>query len=143
MAYADYSFYTDQYYGDQISETDFPRLAERATDFVRAYTYGISDKVSGFALEMVQKCTCAIAEIANDEDKMTANAFAAGGVKTGETVGPWSKSFSSGLTGSAIDYLEKRRKDVIWIYLRNLREFSELFVYKSYRCVHDARRNRT
>ena len=33
MAYADYKFYTESF-GNVVPETDFPRLAERASDFV-------------------------------------------------------------------------------------------------------------
>ena len=33
MAYADYTFYTTVYLGNIISQTDFPRLAERSCYF--------------------------------------------------------------------------------------------------------------
>ena len=38
MAYADYEFYTTSYFGSVVPETDFPRLAERASDFVDLMT---------------------------------------------------------------------------------------------------------
>lgn len=38
MAYADYKFYTESF-GNVVPETDFPRLAERASDFVDAMTF--------------------------------------------------------------------------------------------------------
>ena len=34
MAYADYEFYTTSYFGSVVPESDFPRLVERASDFV-------------------------------------------------------------------------------------------------------------
>ena len=40
MAYADYEFYTTSYFGSVVPETDFPRLAERASDFVDTMTLG-------------------------------------------------------------------------------------------------------
>ena len=39
MAYADYEFYTTSYFGSAVPETDFPRLAERASDFVDTMTF--------------------------------------------------------------------------------------------------------
>ena len=39
MAYADFEFYTDSYYGDKITAPDFPRLAERATEYLDALTF--------------------------------------------------------------------------------------------------------
>ena len=39
MAYADYEFYTTSYFGSVVPETDFSRLAERASDFVDTMTF--------------------------------------------------------------------------------------------------------
>ena len=39
MAYADYEFYTTSYFGSDVPETDFSRLAERASDFVDTMTF--------------------------------------------------------------------------------------------------------
>lgn len=38
MAYADYKFYTESF-GNVVPETDFPRLAERASGFVDTMTF--------------------------------------------------------------------------------------------------------
>lgn len=38
MAYADYDFYTT-YFGSVVPEKDFPRLAERASDFIDTMTF--------------------------------------------------------------------------------------------------------
>jgi hypothetical protein len=38
MAYADYKFYTESF-GNVVPETEFPRLAERASDFVDTMTF--------------------------------------------------------------------------------------------------------
>ena len=38
MAYADYKFYTESF-GNVMPETEFPRLAERASDFIDAMTF--------------------------------------------------------------------------------------------------------
>ena len=40
MAYVDYDFYTESYYGNVVPEADFDRLADRASDFIDTVTYG-------------------------------------------------------------------------------------------------------
>ena len=39
MAYADYDFYKTSYYGSVVPDSDFPRLAERASDFIDLMTF--------------------------------------------------------------------------------------------------------
>lgn len=141
MAYADYEFYQDVYLGALIARDDFPRLAERASDYIYAYTQGISDRVSGRDLDMVKKATCAVAEVLQDEWNMTASAYASGGKLASESVGSWSQSYSTAaLSDTEIEYLVKRKLDAMMLYLGNLSAFSGLFRVKSYKCVHRARR---
>lgn len=144
MAYADYEFYKDTYFGDAISEGDFPRLAARASDYVYAYTKGLADQVKGKALEMVKKATCAVAEAIQDELHMTTAAFAVGKggneVVSSETVGGHSVSYKTASVSSAeVEYLDKKKREALELYLGNLPEFAGLFRVKSYRCLHDAR----
>ena len=44
--YADYTFYTETFYGTAIAEADFPRLSSRASDFIDYYTRGKAAKVT-------------------------------------------------------------------------------------------------
>lgn len=65
MAYADYQFYTEKYYGDTVPESDFPKYAERASDRIDAITF--DRLVNGFpeeerAVTKVKKAVCAVAE---------------------------------------------------------------------------------
>lgn len=65
MAYTDYTFYKDRYFGEIIPETDFPRLAEKASDFMDTITF--DRLVDGLptderAAMKVQKAVCAVAE---------------------------------------------------------------------------------
>ena len=39
MAYADYDFYTESYYGNVVPKADFDRLAARASDFIDTLTF--------------------------------------------------------------------------------------------------------
>lgn len=40
MAYCDYDYYKSEYLGVVISESDFPRLAKRASDRIDFFTFG-------------------------------------------------------------------------------------------------------
>lgn len=66
MAYADYEFYTTSYFGSVVPETDFPRLAERASDFVDLIT---SDRLvdglptNGRSQKRIKKAVCSLTEL--------------------------------------------------------------------------------
>lgn len=139
MAYADYEFYTNVYYGDQISEEDFPRLSERASDYIRGVTNGISDKVTGDNLEAVKKAMCAIAEVIQSESTMAASVFSGDQTVSSETVGSWSKSYRAvSLSATETEYLTNQKRDALLLYLGNLAEFAPIFKVRSYPCVHRA-----
>jgi len=65
MAYADYEFYTTSYFGSVVPETDFPRLAEKASDFVDLMT---SDRLANGlptderSQKRIKKAVCSLAE---------------------------------------------------------------------------------
>lgn len=65
MAYADYKFYTESF-GNVVPETDFPRVAERASDFVDLMT---SDRLANGlpinerAQKRIKKAVCSLAEL--------------------------------------------------------------------------------
>lgn len=102
--YADYTFYTDEFFGTAIEEADFPRLSSRASDFIDYYTRnkaaGVTDEAT---LTALAKACCAIAEaIQADEQvkalaaKATASALASsGGEIRSETVGSWSQTYAT------------------------------------------------
>nr|DAH36041.1 MAG TPA: Head Tail Connector Protein [Caudoviricetes sp.] len=65
MAYADYKFYTESF-GNVVPETDFPRLAERASDFVDTMTF--DRLVDGLPTDersqkRIKKTVCSLAEL--------------------------------------------------------------------------------
>lgn len=137
MAYADYDFYLNIYYGNAISEADFPRLSERASDYIRAATNGISDTLDGWQMEAVKKCSCAVADVLLDEEIMTAGAFSGEQAVSSETVGGWSKSYKSASIASVdVEYIDKRKRNALLLYLKNLPAFAMLFKVRSYRCLH-------
>ena len=65
MAYADYDFYTT-YFGSVVPEKDFPRMAERASDFIDTMT---SDRLMDGLPEnersqkRIKKAVCSLAEL--------------------------------------------------------------------------------
>lgn len=65
MAYTDYDFYTDRYYGNVLTSENADKFLERASDFVDTITYG--RLVEAFPVveahaEKVKKAVCAVAE---------------------------------------------------------------------------------
>lgn len=137
MAYADYDFYLNTYFGNVISEEDFPRLSERASDYIRAVTQGISDQVDGVQLEAVKKASCAIADVLLDEEIMTASVYSGGAQVSSETVGSWSRSYRAPtLSVAEAENIRSRKVDALMMYLGGLQAFAPLFKVRSYQCLH-------
>ena len=66
MAYADYEFYTTSYFGSVVPEADFPRLAERASDFVDTMTFDrLVDRLpeNERSQKRIKKAVCLLAEL--------------------------------------------------------------------------------
>jgi hypothetical protein len=90
MAYADYEFYTTSYFGSVVPETDFPRLAEKASDFIDTMTF--NRLVDGLptnerSQKRIKKVVCSLAELMYQielAEKNAANAAASG---TSTTIG--------------------------------------------------------
>lgn len=66
MAYADYDFYKTSCFGSVVPETDFSRLAERASDFVNTMTFdrlvdGLPENER--AQKRIKKAVCSLAEL--------------------------------------------------------------------------------
>lgn len=45
MKYIDYTYYNDEYVGFPVSESDFDRFAERASDMINFISFGRAEKV--------------------------------------------------------------------------------------------------
>lgn len=102
MVYADYDFYTNEYFGQIIQEEAFPRLSLRASSFLDYYTQGRAEENA--ELNALKMACCALAEqyqlIETAQKSANRSLFAtlesSGGEVQSETVGGWSKSFRSG-----------------------------------------------
>lgn len=83
MAYVDYKFYTESF-GNVVPETDFPRLAERASDFVDTMTFdrlvdGLPENER--SQKRIKKAVCSLVELMYQielAEKNAANAAASG-----------------------------------------------------------------
>lgn len=65
MAYADYNFYTESYYGDELTESNAAKWLERASDELDALTFHRLQRYypsSESSDKSVKKAVCAIAE---------------------------------------------------------------------------------
>ena len=66
MAYVDYDFYTESYYGNVVPESDFDRLADRASDFIDTLTF--DNFVDGLPADKrsqkrIKKAVCSLTEL--------------------------------------------------------------------------------
>ena len=105
MAYTDFEFYATTYHGNVVPESDFPRIADRASDFLDVVTFG--RLVDGLpsderAATKVQKAVCAVAEELYKlelADKQALSA-AAGGTSSSGSSGATSGVITSRSAGS-------------------------------------------
>jgi hypothetical protein len=91
MAYADYTFYTDDFLGSAIAATDFPRLALRASASIDEITFGRAAAVTDEAtLTKIKNAMCAVAEELQTQEQ-NANVDAV----TSESQGRYSVSYAA------------------------------------------------
>lgn len=63
MAYADYQYYTDEYYGTKLTESEFVKYAKRASAEMDHVTFGRLEKLSdGEITDAIKDCMCDVAE---------------------------------------------------------------------------------
>ena len=105
MAYTDFEFYATTYHGNVVPEADFPRIADRASDFLDTITF--DRLVDGLpsderAAAKVQKAVCAVADKLYElelADKQALSA-AAGGTSSSGSGGATSGVITSRSAGS-------------------------------------------
>lgn len=102
MAYVDYEFYTEKYFGDTVPESEFEKYSERASDRIDMITFdrlvdGLPDNERDQT--KVQKAVCAVADAIYQIDSIRkASMETVGTVKRedGTVVGKAISSVSSG-----------------------------------------------
>lgn len=105
MAYTDFEFYATIYHGNVVPEADFPRIADRASDFLDTITF--DRLVDGLpsderAATKVQKAVCAVSDKLYELElaEKQANAAAQAGGSSGASGGVTSGIISSRSAGS-------------------------------------------
>lgn len=93
MAYADFTFYKDNYYGAVVSAEEWPRVAERASEYIDYITSGRA--ANNAVLPEVKKACCAVADVCAELEAAKA-ASAGNGALASQSVGSWSASYRSG-----------------------------------------------
>lgn len=112
MAYTDFDFYTDSYFGEVLNADNAPRYLERASDEVDALTHrkleGAFPVIDADAVK-VKKAVCAVADVlclVDDYRKAVALQKAADGTYRGAissiSSGRESISYSIGTASSAV-----------------------------------------
>lgn len=118
MAYADFEFYTTEYGGKAIAEEDFPGLSNRAARYIDVMTAKAAARATGDKLYMVKMANCAIAEVFQDEDRLNVGTFSTEAQVSSETVGSWSRSYSSkAATAVHLELLSNRKRSALELYL--------------------------
>lgn len=105
MAYTDFEFYTTTYHGNVVPEADFPRIADRASDFLDVITFdrfvdGLPDDER--AKTKVQKAVCAVSDKMYELELAEKQALSAatGGSSSSESGGATAGVITSRSAGS-------------------------------------------
>ena len=126
MAYADYQFYTEKYYGDTVPESDFPKYEDRASDRIDMITFdrladGLPDDER--SQTKIKKAVCALADTIYQIDQIkkasmetVGTVVREDGTVTGKAVssvssGSESISYVTGTTGSNSDIYSQAAMD--------------------------------
>lgn len=117
MIYADYTYYANDYYGDLISEDNYPKCASRASDYIDRITM---NRARDYVVlhpddDSVKKACCAIAEQYQQIINAKVVAASEGGEIASESVGSHSVSYRSG--AEIITALEMELKNIATSYL--------------------------
>ena len=126
MAYADYKFYTEKYYGDTVPESGFPKYVERASDRIDMITFdrlvdGLPDDER--SQTKIKKAVCALSDAIYQIDQIkkasmetVGTVVREDGTVTGKAVssvssGAESISYVTGTSGSNSDIYSQAAMD--------------------------------
>jgi len=115
MAYADFTYYSTSYLGTAIAETDFPRLAMRASAVIDRITFGRAAAIVTAATETttiaaIKNAMCAVAEELQTQDLE----FETPAI-TSESQGQYSVTYASGWSSSLSYTSRLEAAAVLWL----------------------------
>ena len=117
MAYADFTYYDQTYLGNVIAETDFPRLAARASTIIDQLTYNRTAAVvtADEDADLIDKIKMAVCAVAEEFYKTEQNAQNASGVIQSERAGQSSVTYV--VTEEAKQSSAQRYYNAAYLYL--------------------------
>lgn len=109
MAYADYQFYKEKYYGDTVPESDFPKYADRASDRIDIITFdrlvdGLPDDERSQI--KIKKSVCALADVIYQIDQIKKASM--------ETVGTVAREDGT-VTGKAVSSVSSGSESISYV----------------------------
>ena len=111
MAYADYTYYATEFGGTAIAESDFPRLALKASAVIDQLTFGRAVTDTEYPSQ-IKNAMCAVAEEIQAIETSDGSEYV-----TSESEGSYSVSFSADAVESRTD--EQRYYDAAKVWLAN------------------------
>ena len=90
MAYADYTFYTERYFGSVVPDSDFPRVAQKASDWLDVLTFDrLADGLPSNERhqERIKRAVCTVAELLYQIELAEKQALASASGTSGSTTG--------------------------------------------------------
>lgn len=115
MAYADYTYYLATYLGTTIAESDFPRLALRASAQIDRITFNraaaiVTAATDTTTITAIKMATCEVAESLKTQDS-------AGGADmiTSESQGQYSVSYGVGSTRQMTNQQKTQAAARLWL----------------------------
>ena len=107
-----YEFYRDSYYGDTVSETDFPKWLVRATDELNFLTcHNIDDEAIAKHSDSIQKAVCALMDTMFDIQKALSEAKSGLGNIASRSSGGESITYNTKSEGTVYDKAKASVKD--------------------------------
>ena len=110
--YADYTYYTEQFRGTAIAQSDFDRLAMRASVLIDQVTFDRAEAVVAAStdtdtVDKIKMATCAVAEMLNKDESE-------GGEIQSERVGNYSVTYVKGAARSLLIRARDEAKPYLW-----------------------------
>lgn len=143
--YADFEFYSNAYFGNAITQEDFPRFATRASLFLDYYTMGRAKDYQDMKEELKFAC-CALAEqyqmieLAAQSVKTAVENSKDGGAteKQSETVGSYSVTYrqKADASAAAMSMADKSREQLATVARQYLAHTGLLYRGGCRPCTH-------
>lgn len=119
MVSVSFEYYTDEYFGDLIPESDFNKLIKRAIPYVSARTFGQADEVSDDdeLADKVRDALCSVAEVL--KSYVSDDGVVHGSIVSEDVGGSWKRSYASMGSDSSSKSLDDIISNKVTLILAN------------------------